>query len=120
MKNREQVFVNFRADGEVYKKAQERTKAKNATLPDVMRAALSAIATGDIAQFSDVVRDATMPGDFNSSWLYHKCHEIFEYRDGVLYRKFAKGRAKQGESVFIRTIGGLETVVVQGVNYPVD
>lgn len=115
---RQQTFVRFRADEDVYKSAQERTQAKDVSLPDVLRAALSAIATGDVTQFADVIRDAGTDGGDNHSWLYHKCHELFEYRDGVLYRKFGKGRAQQGEKVYVRMIGGLETVVVQGTNYP--
>lgn len=115
---RQQTFVKFRADEDVYKSAQERTTAKDVSLPDVLRAALSAIATGDVTQFADVIRDASTEGGENHSWLYHKCHELFEYSDGVLYRKFGKGGGKQGERVYIRTIGGLETVVIQGTNYP--
>lgn len=116
--NRQQTSIRFRADEDVYKSAQERMRAKDVTLPDVMRAALSAIATGDVTQFSDVVRDAGDAGGENHSWLYYKCHELFEYRDGTLYRKFRKGAGEQGTPVYIRTIGGLETVLIQGTNYP--
>lgn len=113
-----QTVVRFRADADAYNKAQERVQKKGVTLPDVLRAALSAIATGDITQFSDVTRDATTPGDFNNSWLYHKCMETFEYRDGFLYRKLDRGHGKAGERAVIRTIEGIDTVVVQGTNYP--
>lgn len=113
-----QTVIRFRADAEINRMAQERVKAKNATMPDVLRAALLALATGDVTQFSDMAHDATTPGDFNNSWLYHKCREMFEYRDGVLYRKLSRGNGKAGERAVVRTIEGLDTVAVQGNNYP--
>jgi hypothetical protein len=61
-----------------------------------MRAALRAIAEGDVAPFADIINEATSGVKTNQAWLYHKCHELFEYRDGQLLRKSRKGMGEKG------------------------
>lgn len=114
-----QKVIQFRGDEDVYQRAQERIISKDVLFPDVMRAALKAVADGDVAPFADMINEAGHAGDeTNQAWLYHKCHELFEYRDGKLLRKSRKGMGEQGTAAYIRIREGEEHVLIQGNHYP--
>lgn len=118
MKNKQKI-IQFRADEDVYRRAQERITSEAVLFPDVMRAALKAIAEGDVAPFSDIINEAGLVrGDTNQAWLYHKCHELFEYCDGKLLRKSRKGMGEQGTPAYVRIREGEEHVLIQGNHYP--
>lgn len=118
MKKKPRV-IQFRGDEDVYQRAQERITSKDVLFPDVMRAALKAVADGDVTPFADMINEAGHTGDeTNQAWLYHKCHELFEYRDGKLLRKSRKGMGEQGTAAYIRIREGEEHVLIQGNHYP--
>ncbi|CAM7837145.1 hypothetical protein ATHEMM101B_10065 [Atlantibacter hermannii] len=111
--------IQFRGDEDIYQRAQERITSKDVLFPDVMRAALKAVADGDVTPFADIINEAGHTGDeTNQAWLYHKCHELFEYRDGKLLRKSRKGMGEQGTEVYIRIREGEEHVIIHGTHYP--
>jgi len=116
---KQQKIVQFRADEEIYNRAQERVASDAILFPDVMRAALKAIADGDVTPFADIIGEAERGGDeANQAWLYHKCHELFECRDGKLLRKSRKGMGEQGTPAYVRIRGGEEHILIQGNCYP--
>lgn len=116
---KQQKIVQFRADEEIYNRAQERIASDSVLFPDVMRAALRAIAEGDVTPFSDIIGEAERSGDdTNQAWLYHKCHELFEYRDGELLRKHRKGMGEKGSPAYLRVRDGEANVLIQGHHYP--
>lgn len=113
-----QKVIQFRGDEDMYHRAQERITSQEILFPDVMRAALRAIAEGDVAPFADIINEAGHTGDeTNQAWLYHKCHELFEYRDGQLLRKSRKGMGEKGTPAYIRIREGEEHVLIQGNHY---
>lgn len=116
---KQQKIVQFRADEDTYNRAQERLANDAIQFPDVMRAALKAVADGDVSPFADIIGEAERGGDeANSAWLYHKCHELFEYREGKLLRKSRKGMGEQGTQAYVRIRGGEENILIQGNCYP--
>lgn len=116
---KQQKIVQFRADEETYNRAQERLASDAIQFPDVMRAALRAVADGDVSPFADIIGEAERGGDeANSAWLYHKCHELFVYEKGQLLRKSRKGMGEQGTPAYIRVRGGEEHILIQGNCYP--
>ncbi|TRL67920.1 hypothetical protein FMM65_15175 [Citrobacter youngae] len=118
MSKRTQI-IQFRADEETYSRAQERVKNGGLQLPDVMRAALKSVADADVSCLADLINGATSGNeDINQAWLFQKCHELFDYRDGKLFRKSRKGMGEQGDPVFIRVREGEEHVLIQGSHYP--
>jgi hypothetical protein len=44
---------------------------------------------------------------------FQKCHELFDYRDGQLFRKSRKGMGEQETCIRVRE--GDEHVLIQGV-----
>ncbi|MGV2721535.1 UNVERIFIED_CONTAM: hypothetical protein POV78_06935 [Enterobacter roggenkampii] len=116
---KQQKIVQFRADEEVYNRAQERVTNEAIQFPDVMRAALKAVADGDVTPFADIIGESERTGDeANQAWLYHKCHELFEYKAGQLLRKSRKGMGEQGTAAYVRIRGGEENILIQGNYYP--
>ena len=116
---KQQKIVQFRADDEVYNRAQERVTNESIQFPDVMRAALKAIAEGDVTPFADIIGESERSGDeANQAWLYHKCHELCEYKAGQLLRKSRKGMGEQGTAAYVRIRGGEENILIQGNYYP--
>lgn len=85
----------------------------------MMRAALKSVADADVSGLADIINSATSGSeDINQAWLYQKCHELFEYREGTLFRKSRKGMGEQGTPVYIRVREGEEHVLIQGNHYP--
>ncbi|MBJ9244422.1 hypothetical protein [Citrobacter koseri] len=117
--NKRTQIIQFRADSETYRRAQNRVKDGGLLLPDVMRAALRSVADADVSCLADLINGTTAGGEeINQAWLYQKCHELFEYRNGKLFRKSRKGMGEQGNPVFIRVREGEEHVLIQGSHYP--
>ncbi|HDT0613860.1 TPA: hypothetical protein QIB63_001080, partial [Klebsiella michiganensis] len=58
-----QKVIQFRGDEDMYHRAQERITSQEILFPDVMRAALRAIAEGDVAPFADIINEAGHTGD---------------------------------------------------------
>ncbi|EPQ4686388.1 hypothetical protein LXC81_002663 [Citrobacter freundii] len=118
MKRATQI-IQFRADEDTYARAQERVKNGGLLLPDVMRAALKSVADADVSPLADLINGVSSGSDYlNQAWLFQKCHELFEYRDGGLFRKSRKGMGEKGASVYVRTREGEECVLIQGNHYP--
>ncbi|WP_139539752.1 hypothetical protein [Klebsiella spallanzanii] len=118
MKKRTQI-IQFRADEDTYHRAQERAKEGGVQFTDMMRAALKSVADADVSGLADIINSATSGSeDINQAWLYQKCHELFEYREGTLFRKSRKGMGEQGTPVYIRVREGEEHVLIQGNHYP--
>ncbi|EBF3389501.1 hypothetical protein IS588_004318, partial [Salmonella enterica] len=117
--NKRTQIIQFRADEETYRRAQKRVKDGGLQLPDVMRAALRSVADADVSCLADLINGTTLGSEeINQAWLFQKCHELFEYRDGQLFRKSRKGMGEQGNPVFIRVREGEEHVLIQGSHYP--
>lgn len=117
--NKRTQIIQFRADEDTYRRAQKRVKEGGLLLPDVMRTALRSVADADVSCLADLINGTTSSGEeINQAWLYQKCHELFEYRDGQLFRKSRKGMGEQGTPVFIRVREGEEHVLIQGSHYP--
>lgn len=112
--------VNFRVDPATLKRAQERLKENGIKLPDLMRLAVKAIADGDATAFNDVLVEggSSSAEDVNGAWLFHKCHELFIYRDGFLVRRSNKGQGVAGERVDISIKDGIRQVLINGNYYP--
>ena len=118
MKRATQI-IQFRADEDTYARAQERVKSGGLLLPDVMRAALKSVADADASPLADLINGVSSGSDYlNQAWLFQKCHELFEYRDGGLFRKSRKGMGEKGTPVYVRTREGEECVLIQGNHYP--
>ena len=118
MKRATQI-IQFRADEDTYARAQERVKSGGLLLPDVMRAALKSVADADVSPLADLINGVSSGSDYlNQAWLFQKCHELFEYRDGGLFRKSRKGMGEKGTPVYVRTREGEECVLIQGNHYP--
>ncbi len=118
MKRATQI-IQFRADEDTYARAQERVKSGGLLLPDVMRAALKSVADADVSPLADLINGVSSGSDYlNQAWLFQKCHELFEYRDGGLFRKSRKGMGEKGAPVYVRTREGEEYVLIQGNHYP--
>jgi hypothetical protein len=60
-----------------------------------MRAALRAIAEGDVAPFADIINEAHTGDETNQAWLYHKCHELFDTVMVSYYANHAKEWVKR-------------------------
>ncbi|EBJ1342930.1 hypothetical protein V9L82_000550 [Salmonella enterica subsp. enterica serovar Braenderup] len=117
--NKRTQIIQFRADEETYRRAQKRVKDGGLQLPDVMRAALRSVADADVSCLADLINGTALGSEeINQAWLFQKCHELFEYRDGQLFRKSRKGMGEQGNPVFIRVREGEEHVLIQGSHYP--
>ncbi|NUL35102.1 hypothetical protein [Kosakonia sacchari] len=111
------VVVQFRSDPEIHKMAQQRSEASGIKLTEALRAAITAISTGDVKPFADIVADSG--SDDADAWLYHKCHTLFVYKDGQLWRKSRRGSSKEGQRIATHKINGTEHVIVSGKYYPV-
>lgn len=113
--------VNFRCDSEMLYLAKKRVSKGAVKFPDLLRLAVKAIAENDTQAFTDVIAESggNMLNGANSSWLYHKCHELFIYRDGVLLRKGNKGAGIMNTPVDVISKGGVRNVIVLGEYYPV-
>lgn len=113
--------VNFRCDSEMLHMAKKRASKGAVRFPDLLRLAVKAIAENDTQAFNDVIAEigGNMPSSANSSWLYHKCHELFIYRNGTLLRKGNKGAGIVNTPVDVISKGGVRSVIVLGKYYPV-
>lgn len=118
MKRATQI-IQFRADEDTYARAQQRVRDGGLLLPDVMRAALKSVADADVSPLADLINGVSSGSErLNQAWLFQKCHELFEYRDGGLFRKSRKGMGEKGTPVYVRTREGEECVLIQGNHYP--
>lgn len=110
--------VQFRADEDVYRRAQERSDECGVKFTDAMRAALLAVAEGDVTRLSNVISGvSTSDEKVSKEWLLLRCHELFEYKDGKLARKYGSGRPG-ADGVVTRVRGGEECVLIHGKHYP--
>lgn len=118
MKKRTQI-IQFRADEDVYRRAYDRATSGGLLFPDVMRTALKAVADADVTPLADILNGANVEGEeINQAWLYQKCHDLLEYRDGKLFRKSRKGAGEEGTELYVRIRDGEEHVLIQGKHYP--
>lgn len=113
--------INFRCDKSTADKAKGRFAGGAVKFPDLLRVAVSAIATGDTTIFNEILRETELgaSGSVNSAWLYYTCHNLFIYRDGILYAKRNKGSRNEGEPVELHQHNGKTCVIINSSYYPV-
>lgn len=112
--------VQFRADAGVYRRAQERSDECGVKFNDAMRAALYAVAEGDVSQLSGLICSSESgEGEVNREWLYRRCHDLFEYKEGKLIRKYGSGRPSAEGLVATRNRGGEDCILMHGKHYPI-
>lgn len=116
-----ETVINFRCDRAAAEKAKGRFSESAVKFPDLLRVAVSAIASCDATVFNEILRETELgaSGGINSAWLYYTCHSLFEYRDGQLYAKRNKGSRNAGELVELHTHDGQRCVIINGHYYPV-
>lgn len=116
-----ETVINFRCDEDIASKAKGRFAGGAVKFPDLLRVAVSAIATGDTTVFNEILRETELgaSGNVNSAWLYYTCHSLFIYRDGQLYAKRNKGSRSEGEPVELKQHAGKSCVIINGKFYPV-
>jgi hypothetical protein len=116
-----ETVINFRCDKVTADRAKARFNDNAVKFPDLLRVAVSAIASGDTTIFNEILRESELnaSGGINSAWLYYTCHNLFEYRDGQLYAKRNKGSRNAGEPVELHTHDGARSVIINGRYYPV-